>query len=67
MLRKCCCVVFPMAVALVAGCSSGRCTVTGTVTYEDGSPVESGNVIGEATVDGKLVAVQGTIKNGAFS
>jgi len=37
------------------------------VTYEDGSPVESGNVIGEATVDGKLVGVQGTIKNGAFT
>src|SRR5439155_21384995 len=46
---------------------SGRCTVTGTVTYEDGTPVESGSVIGEATVDGKLVAVQGTIKNGTFS
>jgi hypothetical protein len=51
----------------VAGCSGGRCTVTGTVTYEDGSPVESANVIGEATVNGKLVAVQGTVKNGAFA
>lgn len=66
MLRKCC-FVFAMNLALLAGCNSGRCTVTGTVTYEDGSPVESGNVIGEATVDGKIVGVQGTIKNGAFS
>jgi hypothetical protein len=37
------------------------------VTYDDGSPVETGNVIGEATVDGKLVGVQGTIRNGVFS
>src|SRR5262245_15251401 len=56
-----------LILALVAGCGSGRCTVTGTVTYEDGTPVESGSVIGEATVDGKLVAVQGTIKNGTFT
>jgi hypothetical protein len=67
MLRKLCFAVFTMSVALLAGCNSGRCTVTGTVTYEDGSPVDSGNVIGEATVDGKLVGVQGTIKNGTFT
>ena len=66
MLRKCC-FVLAMSLVLLAGCNSGRCTVTGTVTYEDGSPVEAGSVIGEATVDGKLVAVQGTIKNGAFT
>ena len=67
MLPKWSFAVFPMTVVFLAGCNSGRCTVTGTVTYEDGTPVESGSVIGEATVDGKLVAVQGTIKNGAFS
>src|SRR5436190_12679120 len=67
MLWKFCFAVVAVSAALCAGCNSGRCTVTGTVTYEDGSPVESGNVIGEATVDGKLVAVQGTIRNGAFS
>ncbi|HTK74426.1 MAG TPA: hypothetical protein VL371_04155 [Gemmataceae bacterium] len=66
MLRKCC-FVFAMNLALLAGCNSGRCIVTGTVSYEDGSPVQAGSVIGEATVDGKLVAVQGTIKNGNFS
>jgi hypothetical protein len=53
--------------ALVAGCSSGRNTVAGTVTYDDGTPVESGIVIGDATVDGKPVSVQGTIRHGAFS
>jgi len=67
MLRKCCFAVLATSAALLAGCNSGRCTVTGTVTYEDGSPVEAGNVIGEATVDGKLVGVQGTIKNGTFT
>jgi hypothetical protein len=56
-----------MTLVLLAGCSSGRSTVTGTVTYDDGTPVESGIVIGEATVDGKPVSVQGTIRNGAFS
>jgi len=66
MLRKCC-FGFAISLVLLAGCNSGRCTVTGTVTYEDGTPVESGSVIGEATVDGKLVGVQGTIKNGAFT
>jgi hypothetical protein len=37
------------------------------VTYDDGAPVESGLVVGEATVDGKLVAVQAPIRKGAFS
>ncbi|MFO0808226.1 MAG: hypothetical protein U0746_06355 [Gemmataceae bacterium] len=54
-------------VVLIAGCGTNRCTVAGTVTYEDGAPVESGSVIGEATIDGKMVAVQGTIKNGVFT
>jgi hypothetical protein len=67
MLRKCFLAVLSMTLVLLAGCNSGRCAVTGTVTYEDGSPVESGCVIGEATVDGKLVAVQGTVKDGVFT
>jgi hypothetical protein len=55
-------------VATAPGCGSARATVTGKVRYEDGSPVESGSVIGEATVNGKLVAVQGTIhKDGSFT
>jgi hypothetical protein len=38
------------------------------VTYEDGTPVEGGTVIGEATVEGKVVGVQGNIgKEGAFN
>ncbi len=52
--------------ALAAGCS-GRATVTGRVTYPDGSPVESGNVVAEGTVEGKLVQVQGAINpDGSF-
>src|SRR5262249_1392665 len=50
-----------------AGCGPGRYPVSGRVTYPDGSPVEAGTVIGEATVNGKLVGVQGTIaKDGHF-
>src|SRR5215470_10970539 len=61
------CGLLALVVAL-PGCGSGRASVTGKVTYEDGTPVEAGSVIGEATVDGKLVAVQATIKNdGSFS
>jgi hypothetical protein len=60
------CGLLALVVAL-PGCGSGRATVTGTVRYDDGSPVEAGSVVGEATVDGKLVAVQGTIrKDGSF-
>ena len=59
--------LLPVALALLAGCSSGRCSVTGMVTYEDGGPVESGIVIGKAMIDGKPVTVRGTVRNGAFS
>jgi hypothetical protein len=53
--------------AFVSGCGSGRYAVTGRVTYEDGSPVEAGTVIGEAKVDGRPVGVQGNIeKDGTF-
>jgi hypothetical protein len=57
----------PIVLAILAGCSSGRCTVTGTVNYEDGSPVESGIVIGKATIDGTPVTVRATIRNGTFN
>ena len=61
------CGLLALFVAL-PGCGSRRASVTGKVTYEDGTPVEAGSVIGEATVDGKLVAVQATIKkDGSFS
>jgi hypothetical protein len=53
--------------AVAPGCGSGRYPVTGRVTYEDGSPVEEGTVIGEAEVNGKAVGVQGNIeKDGSF-
>jgi hypothetical protein len=54
--------------ALASGCGPSRYPVTGRVTYEDGGPVEGGTVIGEATVDGKAVGVQGNIaRDGTFS
>jgi hypothetical protein len=60
-------VILFAAVALLAAGCGGRATVTGRVTYPDGSPVESGSVVAEGTVDGKPVLVQGTInKDGAF-
>jgi hypothetical protein len=61
------CGLLALFVAL-PGCGPGRAVVTGTVSYEDGTPVKAGIVIGEATVDGKLVAVQADIhKDGSFS
>jgi hypothetical protein len=56
-----------LLVALAPGCGSGRYPVTGRVTYEDGTPVEEGTVIGEAEVNSKVVGVQGNIeKDGTF-
>lgn len=60
-------VLVPLLALLAVGCASGRYPVSGRVTYEDGSPVESGTVIGETTVDGRPVSVQGNIeKDGSF-
>ena len=55
-----------IALLLCCGCGSGRVTISGTVVYEDGSPVAEGTVCGEL-VDGGRDMVQGTIRNGAFS
>jgi hypothetical protein len=50
------------------GCGGGRYPVTGQVTYEDGSPLEAGTVIAEATIDGEPVSIQGNIeRDGSFS
>jgi hypothetical protein len=49
--------------ALACGCNSGRQTVTGKVTYEDGTPVTAGTVVAEATIDGKIVGIQGNIES----
>jgi hypothetical protein len=56
-----------LAVLAAAGCNSGRHQVTGTVTYEDGAPVTAGTLVAEATIDGKVVAVQANIESdGSF-
>ena len=56
-----------LVLAAATGCSSGRYPVVGAVTFDDGTPVTAGTVIGEATVDGKKVAVQGNIESdGSF-
>jgi hypothetical protein len=50
----------------LAGCGSGHVAISGTVVYDDGSPVEEGTVCGEL-VEGGTHMAQGEIKNGAFS
>jgi len=61
-------VLGPLVLLFAAGCGSGRYPVSGLVTYEDGTPVEAGTVIGEAAVDGKPAGVQGNIeKDGTFT
>lgn len=60
--------LLPVALAVIAlvGCS-GRYPVSGRVTYDDGSPLQEGTVIGEAVVDGKPVSVQGAVRSdGSF-
>ncbi len=62
--------LFVCGLVLVAasGCGSNRSVVIGMVSYDDGTPVDSGTVIAEATVGGKLVAVQAAIqKDGSFA
>lgn len=58
----------PLLALFAAGCGGGRYPVAGKVTYEDGGPVPAGTVIGEATVNGKVVGVQGNIESdGSFA
>src|SRR4051794_22970469 len=53
---------------VISGCGSGRYPVTGRVTYGDGKPLEAGTVIGEATINGKPVSVQGNVEpDGSFT
>lgn len=60
-------VLAPLCLLFATGCGSGRYPVSGRVAFDDGTPVTEGSVIGEATVDGKPVAVQGNIgKDGGF-
>jgi hypothetical protein len=46
-----------------AGCGSDRYPVTGRVTYEDGSPVTEGNVIGHSGEGQTSVTVQGNVQS----
>ncbi len=56
------------ALVAAAGCGSGRYSVSGRVTYEDGTPVTEGNVIGQMGEGAESVTVQGTIdSDGRFS
>ena len=60
-------VALSIGFATSAGCSSGRYPVTGVVHYADGTPVDAGTVIAEASVDGALVGLQGNIeKDGVY-
>jgi len=55
-------------VVCAAGCGSGRYTVTGRVTYPDGTPVTEGSVIGEAADGDRRVMAQGDIRaDGSFT
>lgn len=52
----------------IAGCASGRYPVVGRVTYEDGTPLTEGNVIGYMSDGGTTVMVQGTVqRDGSFT
>lgn len=44
-----------------AGCSSGRYPVSGRVTYEDGTPLPEGSVVGESSDGEKPVMARGTV------
>ncbi|QEL17946.1 carboxypeptidase-like regulatory domain-containing protein [Limnoglobus roseus] len=53
---------------VLAGCGQSRYPVAGRVSYPDGSPLEAGTVIAEATVNGVAVSSQGSVKpDGSFT
>jgi hypothetical protein len=57
-----------LVVAGLAGCGSGRASVNGRVTYQDGTPLNEGTVIGEAGQGEGAVMAQGSIgPDGTFS
>jgi hypothetical protein len=58
-----------LAVGLLAaaGCGTGRYPVSGRVTYEDGSPLTEGTVVGETADGGEKVMAQGDVRpDGTF-
>ncbi len=51
-----------------AGCGSGRSQVNGRVTYDDGSPLTEGTVLGQMGEGAESVTVQGAVQpDGTFS
>lgn len=53
-----CSVIIVLLTALVTGCTGSNCTVTGKVTFPDGSPLTEGEVIFESPT----MMVRGAIK-----
>jgi hypothetical protein len=57
-----------LVLLVAAGCGSGRYPVTGRVTYEDGTPLTEGNVVGYLSGAETGVTVQGSVKgDGTFT
>jgi hypothetical protein len=57
-----------VVVAGLAGCGSDRASVSGRVSYPDGTPLDEGTVIGEAGQGAAAVMAQGSIRpDGTFS
>src|SRR5581483_10033784 len=50
-----------LLLAALPGCGSRRYPVTGSVNFDDGKPLEPGNLICERVIGGKTVMARGTI------
>ncbi|MCI0358924.1 MAG: hypothetical protein L0211_10635 [Planctomycetaceae bacterium] len=60
-------VVGALAVISMVGCGSGLETVTGRVTFADGTPLDEGTVICEMKEGDKIVMAQGNLeRDGTF-
>ncbi len=55
-------VVASLLIFSCVGCGNDRAQVFGKVLFEDGSPLDGGTVVAEATVEGKLVSAQSNIE-----
>lgn len=56
-----------LLLSCIAGCGDGLHSVTGHVTYEDGSPLDEGSVVAESVGQEKLIMAQANIrKDGSF-
>jgi hypothetical protein len=63
LVASCCCPSL-LGLALLAGCTDGKSSVTGTVTFDD-QPVRSGSITFVRT-EGELVREGAVIQNGEF-